>query len=64
MNYLLIFSYQYQEYFLINNSELEHFQNPELLFEFNNNEQRIAEKILLSLMRERRDSRLDTSLSG
>ncbi len=56
MTYLLIFSYQYHEYFLINNSELAEFSNPELLFEFQGHEQKIARKVLLNLKRERRIS--------
>jgi|GEM_PF-2583839 len=49
MNYLLIYCYITNQYHLIQDKEISRFIEPELLFEFEEDELRIAKKVLKNL---------------
>ena len=53
MTHLLIFCYQQKRYVLIEEQKLPVFSNCEVLYEFDNESIRMAEKILINLERER-----------
>lgn len=60
MNYLLIFCYTQQTYFLVESAEITLDTNCEVLFEFDASELRIARKVMQNLQREQmiRESKL------